>query len=107
VIDILNIEDIRRLYEHKSVVLTEHFLERIEKRSIKLTDVKNTVMNGEIIEHYPDDYPHPSCLILGKSDTLSLHIVLGSDDVTVWLITAYYPNTDKWEDDFRTRKVKE
>ena len=24
-------------------------------------------MNGEIIEQYPDDYPYPSCLILGVS----------------------------------------
>ena len=28
-------------------------------------DVMNAINNGEIIEQYPDDYPFPSCLILG------------------------------------------
>ena len=23
----------------------------------------------------------------------------------IWIITTYYPNLDKWEDDYKTRKV--
>ena len=26
-----------------------------------------SVMHGEIIEEYPDDKPHPSCLVMGKN----------------------------------------
>lgn len=35
-----------------------------------------------------------------------LHIVIGSDGDTIFFITAYYPNTDKFEADLKTRKGK-
>ena len=101
----LNIDDIRDLYNEQSVVLTQHFLDKIEIRSIKLADIKAAIMNGEIIEQYPDDYPHPSCLVLGFSDNKPLHIVIGNNGDMLWLITAYIPNIDKWKDDYKTRKV--
>jgi hypothetical protein len=62
-------------------------------------------MNGEIIEQYPTDYPYPSCLILGLSvSNQHIHVVVGSNMETLWIITAYYPNPDKWENDNKTRK---
>jgi len=64
-------------------------------------------MFGEILEQYPNDYPFPSCLIFGKSlDGSILHIVAGCDlGKTVYVITAYYPSSDKWESDYKTRKA--
>ena len=41
----------------------KHALERMQERDISRRDVKNRIMQGEIIEDYPDDFPHPSCLI--------------------------------------------
>jgi len=105
VVSKLIIENIRDLYEVKAVVLTQHFLDKIEIRNIKLADIKVAIMNGEIIEQYPDDYPHPSCLVLGFSDSKPIHIVIGNSGDMLWLITAYIPNIDKWEDDNKTRKV--
>ena len=90
----------------KAVVLTQHFLEKLEIRNIKLSDVKAAIMNGEIIEQYPDDYPHPSCLILGYSENKPLHIVIGNCKDVLWLITVYIPDIDKWEHDFKTRKAE-
>lgn len=37
----------------------------MQERDISRADVKNCIMHGEIIEDYPDDFPHPSCLIFG------------------------------------------
>ena len=31
-----------------------------------------------------------------------LHVVVASDTVNLHIITAYYPNTDEWETDFKT-----
>lgn len=101
----MNIEDIQALYVNRAVVLTQHFLDKIEMRDIKLADVKAAVMNGEIIEQYPDDYPHPSALILGFSGDKPVHIVVGNDGDLIWLITAYFPDVNKWEDDYKTRKA--
>ena len=72
---------------------------------INISDVEICIMNGEIIEDYPDDYPHPSCLIYGViRDSKVLHAVVGSDDDTAYIITAYFPNTDKFEENLKTRR---
>ena len=60
------------------------------------------IAKGEVIEDYPDDYPYPSCLILGEG----IHIVAGIGDDMLWLITAYRPDLDQWSDDLKTRREK-
>ena len=71
----------------------------------RINDVESCLQTGEIIENYPDDLPHPSCLIFGRTkENKILHIVVGSDSTTLFFITAYFPNTDKFEKDLKTRK---
>lgn len=74
-------------------------------RGISIDDIISCINNGEIIEQYPDDYPFPSCLILGSSvSNLFIHVVVGSDLKTLWIVTAYYPDINKWDADFKVRK---
>jgi hypothetical protein len=80
-------------------------LNRINQREILSIDVKNAINNGKIIEYYYDDYPYPSCLISGKDrNNRILHIVCGMNNSIVYIITAYYPDTNKWEEDMKTRR---
>lgn len=81
-------------------------LARLQERSINPSDVKRCIITGEIIENYPSDHPYPSCLILGFSvENKSLHTVVGVGNNYLWLVTAYFPTLEKWESDFKTRKV--
>ena len=74
------------------------------KRGISMDDVQNAVMNGEIIEQYPNDYPYPSCLVLGLNvKGQHIHVVCGLSSIEIWFITAYYPDSNEWSDDFKTR----
>jgi hypothetical protein len=103
----LDIQEIQTLYNEEKVMLTQHFLDRIGKRGILFAHVKSAVGNGTIIEQYPDDYPHPSALILGYVEHNNpIHLVIGVGDGVAWLITAYYPDPEKWEKDYMTRKEK-
>ena len=87
------------------VILTQHVLERIRERQVEKDDLFNIIMNGEIIEQYPNDYPFPSCLILGNSIAGDpLHIVCGLGKNKVWVINVYIPDLDEWETDLKTRK---
>ncbi len=62
-------------------------------------------MPGEIIEQYPTDYPYPSCLVLGVAvNEKFLHTVIGSNQSQFWIVMAYYPDINKWNEDFRIRK---
>ena len=67
--------------------------------------LKKCVLEGEIIEDYPDDYPHPSCLIFGYTiNDKIIHVVAGSDGKYIYIITASFPNTIKFEQDLKTRR---
>ena len=64
-------------------------------------------MTGEIIEQYPDDFPFPSCLIFGYTmDNRVIHVVISSEGSCGRIITAYIPNTEKFESDLKTRREK-
>lgn len=93
-------DELRRLLIAGEVMVTAHGLKRMVERGIELTEVKKAILQGEIIEDYPDDYPYPSCLILGNG----LHVVAGAGDGKLWLITAYRPDPAKWEADLKTRR---
>jgi hypothetical protein len=104
----ISIYDICHLCLNSKIKWTTHIITRLQERGINPSDIKNCIQMGEIIEYYPDDYPFPSCLILGKSlkDT-PLHTVIGVGNGYVWLITSYFPDKNKWESDNKTRKVME
>ena len=54
---------------------------------------------------YPDDFPHPSCLIFGYTvNKKIIHVVVSMDEKNIGIITVYYPNTEKFENDLKTRK---
>ena len=89
----------------ENIVISLHGQLRLNERNITVDDVMNAIDNGEIIEQYPDDFPFPSCLILGLSiNDVYIHIVVSMNDGKIYLITAYVPNTDKWEADLKNRK---
>jgi hypothetical protein len=101
----VTIEDIALLYQKQSVRWTNHILERILRRGISIDDVGSALANGEIIEQYPSDYPFPSCLVLGYTKAgKALHIVCGSNEMELWLITAYFPNPAEWTEDCKQRR---
>jgi len=100
-----NINDIKKALEKENIQWSGHILTRMQQRGIKIKDIINYLSNGEIIEYYEDDYPYPSCLILGSSiDDKSIHIVCALEGDIIWMITAYYPSKTEWLDDLRTRR---
>ena len=103
--ELLNIEDIQKSMNNKNVYWTRHCLNRINQRHISILDIKTAINNGSIIEIYYDDYPYPSCLILGKDNNNKIiHIVCAIANGIVHMITAYHPDRDKWEDDMKRRE---
>ncbi len=103
----IDIDVLRTYYLEDRVLISEHAAMRFKQRGLKMQDIREAVNNGEIIEQYPDDFPFPSCLIIGKSlDNKWIHVVMSDEGSMSRVITAYYPVPDKWSADFRTRKGK-
>jgi hypothetical protein len=101
----ITIERLRALNKPENIAVTEHARVRLNERNINMDDIISGIENGEIIKQYPDDKPLPSCLVLGTSVKLQfIHIVVSSDSDFIYLITAYFPDPDIWENNFRVRK---
>ena len=101
----MDIEQYRQICNDDKIAVTQHANRRFQERGISLDDIETAILNGKIIETYPDDTPFPSCLILGKSTNNSpLHVVVSTDEEFLYIITAYYPSLQKWEADFITRR---
>ncbi len=89
--------------------ITDHADEESEADHLSFDEIFFTVLQGEIIEDYPDDKPYPSCLIYG--DTFSgepVHSVWAYNPSNQWavLITVYRPDPERWID-WRTRRPKD
>lgn len=104
------LKQIQDCFESEKVLYTKHARDEMETEKfgqIKEKEVFEAVLNGKIIETYPEDEPYPSCLIFGRtSNGRPLHIVCAyANDVdTAIIITAYQPDPDKWID-FERRKL--
>lgn len=72
----------------------------LERKSDDLTlqEVENALLNGEILEEYPDTGRGVSCLIVGFSNNIPIHIVCGWREDKILLITTYIPKPPKFID---------
>lgn len=101
----IEIKALQTYYDKDKVFITAHAMERFRQRGIKARDIRNAVKTGEIIEQYPDDYPYPSCLILGQTkDAKIIHVVMSDEGSSSRIITAYFPDEEKWKNGMRLRR---
>ena len=69
-----------------------------------IQDIQHRCQAGKIIEEYPDYWLNPAALVFGcKINGQIIHVVVGMDDF-VHIVTAYYPNLEKFEADLKTRR---
>ncbi len=83
-----------------------HALERMFKRNISRSEVKEVLKVGKIIEVYSNDKPFASKLIFAYAGKKPLHIVVAQNDETqeCYIITAYVPTEEYFDKDFIIRK---
>ena len=99
----MNIDFIKTLIKQKKIRISIHAIEKIVERELEINQVLESVLNGQIIEEYDSDYPYPSCLILGRANEKVIHTVCSFSE-PVFIITAYEPDLNKWENDYKIRK---
>lgn len=98
---------IKKLARKNKVTFKNHAFIRMFQRNISSDDVVKALSQGEIIEEYPTDIPLPSYLVLGyTSQKRPLHVVVAVDEgqKMLWVITAYEPDREIWNNDFKKRR---
>lgn len=73
-------------------------------RIVTADEVRNAVLNGKIIEAYPDDQRGASCLILHQGPERAIHVVCAPKSEYLAIITAYLPAPEQWSMDFKVRR---
>ncbi len=93
---------------HKEVLFTSHALHQMNlpERMITKQEVKETVLYGEIIEDYLHDIRGHSCLFMrAVSLNRIIHVVCSPKKDYLTIVSAYVPSSEKWESDWKTRKI--
>jgi len=97
------IEDIKALIGERKYIITLHAKKRMDERGVSSADLITFIMDGDIIEEYPDSEPCPSALILGTVACCHCHAVVALCKNHARIITVYWPDEEKWID-HKTRK---
>ena len=63
----MDIENIINAIRDSRVRITDHADEEALDDSLTYEEIYSSVIQGEVIENYPNDKPYPSCLIMGKN----------------------------------------
>jgi uncharacterized protein DUF4258 len=92
----------------RQVLFSGHALRRMFERALRAEDVLAALGSGEQIADYPDDQPFPSRLLLDFLDGRPIHVVVAvdADRGVCYVVTAYEPDLDLWEPDFRRRRAR-
>jgi len=92
------------LVAKKKILYLPHAVRQMSRpdRMISHSDVKEVVLQGQIIEEYIDDPRGESCLICYINNR-PIHVVCSPKDEYLAIITAYIPDPKLWSDDFLKR----
>jgi deoxyribose-phosphate aldolase len=104
---LMDIAEIKEKVRADSYVYTQHA--EIERRIDGLTfgQVEEALLNGEVLEQYPDTGRGESCLIVGFAKDVPIHAVCGWHGERIALITVYVPRTPKFIDPWTRREERD
>lgn len=94
----MDIEEIKARIRATQYVYTHHA--EVERRADGLTfaQIEEALLNGDILEQYPDTGRGESCLIVGFAGRLPVHVVCGWRGEKIALITVYIPRPPQFVD---------
>jgi hypothetical protein len=83
-----------------------HAVQRMFERRISVKNLRQALLNGEVIEDYSAEMTAPGKLILGYQGVRPFHVVVseGIGTQAAFVITAYIPSQEKWKRDSRRRR---
>ena len=97
---------IQKCVRLNKVLWTYHVNIRMKRRFISREMILNSTEHYEIIAQYPKDKYFPSYLVYSSYQAVIFHVLFAVDieQDNVRIITAYHPDPDEWEENFRKRR---
>lgn len=102
----VNHDKLKRLLTEDAFIISNHARTRMFQRDISTENVIEVIINGQIIEDYPEDEPCPSALFFAYSGGTPCHVVIAECEDHARIITVYIPENNKWIDYILRRDQK-
>ena len=102
----IEINWIREKIKNDQYEYSSHADDERQADKISVAEIEKALLQGKILEFYPDDPRGPSCLVLGYGEEgYPVHIVCGKTlSGNMRIITIYIPSLPKWIDP-KTRRT--
>jgi hypothetical protein len=100
------LDDLRMCLESQRYRISGHAADEMLADALEEAEVLRATSSGEVIEDYPEAFPFPACLVLGRTaENTPIHAVWAVDPATCYaaLVTVYRPDPARWTADFRTQ----
>ena len=99
-------EKLKHFLAEDAFIVSNHARSRMFQRNISTENIQDVILQGQIIEEYPEDEPCPSALIFAYSEGRPLHVVVAECEDHIRIITVYIPENNKWIDHVFRRDQK-
>jgi len=99
------IHEIRKKVNKNEFEFSKHTTDQTVLRDIRVEEIRQAIITGEIIEDYPDDKYGPSCLIMGYTKNkrpIHIHCSYPTRNI-IKIITVYEPSKKEWSN-FKIRR---
>ena len=94
----MDIETIKAQVRGGNFMLSAHADQEAADESIDIAEIRDAILNDEILEEYPDTGRGASGLMLGFVNSRPIHVVCGWQGEAVVIITVYVPKPPKFVD---------
>ncbi len=100
----MEIQAIKQLVRNGKFVLSAHADQEAADEGIAIAEIRDALLNGEILEQYPDTGRGESCLVLGFANDKPIHAVCGWYRESIAIVTVYIPKSPKFDDPWTRRR---
>ncbi len=88
---------LKQAVDERWVKISLHAAKEALADEISRREIETAMLSTELLEHYPDWWLGPSCLVYGQTDLgRDLHIVVSYSGLPVTIITVYEPHPPNW-----------
>jgi hypothetical protein len=94
----MDISEIKAKVLNNEYVYSHHAVIKRRLDNLTFAQIEEALLNGEILEQYPDTGRGESCLILGFAKDQPIHVVCGWRGQKIAVITVYIPCPPKFID---------
>ncbi len=87
-------EEIQKRVRRGQYYIYKHARIEADKEGIETKDMKSGILNGEMIEEYPD---RKRFLFYGRMDKgLPIHVICDYSEEKIAIVTTYIPQDSEW-----------